>query len=888
MPQRITPARSGQTPQPVVTPAGSSRTRPKGSSGKPAGTRVGVQNALATSIRPVDEDRDEVPPDEGPTNIKPSSFSSRLAVKPASGGNGIWILAVATVLLVLLAGGAGAWWLISKAVTGAMGDSAVAENNKSGGYQANYPIVQTNPQPQPGAHPNPEADLPHPGGINNINIQEDHGVRRIKTPHYEAVIERDGCLTSLRVGGIEMLWAGGPVSRGLYLFDNGPLKLDRIEQNPKAPIVIARNDRAELRYEVLEKGFIFKVNQKGDKPIPFYIVFDTSMRAVNFGDGMRKLPVKDSACQLSTWYAGRSWLKMSGVSGGTRTWAPFEKTHQVFEALVSPNQTHEIRVEVGNASDDEINQLTRATGEHPVHTAAYDAIVAGDGCLTSLRIGGTEVLQPDVDVSRGLYLHQEKTGAVKLSEVERSGDVITAKGDQGELRYELNPSSIICTARNSTDKPMSLFIVFSSEVQAMRDAEGEWHSLPFSHLPDKRPEKKWETTSWFTMKSRLSVSGGTTIWGPWSNENLQVWQAVLEPRGSRTVVLSVGGPSKQERARLVALTGGAPPEDVDLQVQLPQDYQVFQRYSRLRGQVQLKGKVIPPCTELEARLSGTSTEGSLEEKWMPVQLNDDRTFDAEVPANVGGWYKVEIRARNKGKTVAEWTVDHVGVGMVFVVAGQSNSTNCGEERQRQASGHVATFDGKRWRLGDDPQPGVHDGTAGGSPWPAFGDALYEKYHVPVGIASTGHSGSGVSEWQPGGALFQHLMARIRQLGPRGFRAVLWHQGETDIDMPSEEYFQRLKTIIETSQKEASWKFPWFVAQASYQNPEHPSYDKPRNAQKKLWQEGIAQEGPDTDKLTGDNRDMGGKGIHFSGKGLRAHGKLWAEKVATYLDKVLGE
>jgi hypothetical protein len=46
------------------------------------------------------------------------------------------------------------------------------------------------------------------------------------------------------------------------------------------------------------------------------------------------------------------------------------------------------------------------------------------------------------------------------------------------------------------------------------------------------------------------------------------------------------------------------------------------------------------------------------------------------------------------------------------------------------------------------------------------------------------------------------------------------------------------------------------------------------------------QGPDTDTLTGDNRDMDGKGIHFSPKGLKAHGEMWAEKVSAYLDQVL--
>jgi len=73
---------------------------------------------------------------------------------------------------------------------------------------------------------------------------------------------------------------------------------------------------------------------------------------------------------------------------------------------------------------------------------------------------------------------------------------------------------------------------------------------------------------------------------------------------------------------------------------------------------------------------------------------------------------------------------------------------------------------------------------------------------------------------------------------------------------------------------------------SYHNPNQVSFPNPRAGQKRLWESGVALEGPDTDTLTGDSRDEGGKGIHFSPKGLRAHGKMWAAKVAVYLDKEL--
>ena len=45
----------------------------------------------------------------------------------------------------------------------------------------------------------------------------------------------------------------------------------------------------------------------------------------------------------------------------------------------------------------------------------------------------------------------------------------------------------------------------------------------------------------------------------------------------------------------------------------------------------------------------------------------------------------------------------MGVGDVFVVAGQSNSANHGEKRQTTQTQRVAAFDGKAWRIANDPR-----------------------------------------------------------------------------------------------------------------------------------------------------------------------------------------
>jgi hypothetical protein len=325
----------------------------------------------------------------------------------------------------------------------------------------------------------------------------------------------------------------------------------------------------------------------------------------------------------------------------------------------------------------------------------------------------------------------------------------------------------------------------------------------------------------------------------------------------------------------------------DLNLLSPKNYQVFQRRTRMSGPILLSGRVRPGCDRVQARILGKSAAGILPGKWQNLPMAArTRSFATDIPMTSGGWYRVEVRALEGERVVAQAVAENVGVGEVFVGAGQSNSTNSGQERIQQTSGMVASFSGTDWQLANDPQPGVHDRSGGGSFWPAFGDAMYARYHVPIGIASTGHGGTSVNQWQPDGELFHWMMTRIYQLGFNGFRAVLWHQGESDTGMNSEDYAQRLTTVIQTSTAAAGWDFPWFVAQVSYHNPNEVSFESTRSAQKKLWDTGVALEGPDTDTLTGDNRDFDGKGIHFSPNGLRAHGKMWADKVGVYLDSVL--
>jgi hypothetical protein len=292
-------------------------------------------------------------------------------------------------------------------------------------------------------------------------------------------------------------------------------------------------------------------------------------------------------------------------------------------------------------------------------------------------------------------------------------------------------------------------------------------------------------------------------------------------------------------------------------------------------------------------------------------------FASELAATPGGFYQLDVRLTRHGNTIAQTTIPHVGLGEVFVVAGQSNATNYGEAKQATQTGMVVAFSGQAWQLADDPEPGVQDSSKNGSFMPAFGDALYAKYHVPIGVAPVGHGSTSVRQWLPAGSkvyviptmtrfithnaqnelvsdgtLFNGMMLRIHQLGRHGFRALLWHQGESDAHQAPEhsitagQYRTMMLELIRASRKAAGWNFPWIVAEATYHSPSDPSDPELEQAQRSLWLSGGALEGPNTDKLGSEFRQNHGAGVHFSDAGLKAHGALWAEAVERFLDAAL--
>jgi beta-glucanase (GH16 family) len=357
-----------------------------------------------------------------------------------------------------------------------------------------------------------------------------------------------------------------------------------------------------------------------------------------------------------------------------------------------------------------------------------------------------------------------------------------------------------------------------------------------------------------------------------------------------------------------------------LALQHPRDYQVFQRNSATQGTVLLFGVTEVDSDAWEYRFEGQDAAGrSLPGVWLRFPtppLKGKFDFRATVPA--GGWYKLEVRTLKQGRVTASAAVDHVGVGELFLVVGQSNSANHGSTPQRPETGMVSGFDGKTWAPAIDPQKGASG--KGGSFLPSFGDAMARSFHVPIGVVPIGVGSTSIREWLPkgekfpqqtttgkgvlpsgdghwvsDGILFDLLCSRLDALGPLGLRAVLWHQGESDAaqarggapgdrQISGGQYLGFLSTLVKASRKVAGWDLPWVSAQTTYHSETDPADEEFRAAQSRAWQEGLTVQGPDTDALRAGFRD----GVHFNATGLRRHGELWASHIVPWLWRHLVE
>ena len=329
---------------------------------------------------------------------------------------------------------------------------------------------------------------------------------------------------------------------------------------------------------------------------------------------------------------------------------------------------------------------------------------------------------------------------------------------------------------------------------------------------------------------------------------------------------------------LTLVTWSSAYTDAALILNAPTERSVLQRNAQNEAEVVIDGTFTGAVTAIEARAVTRAGFGGTDTGWQVIDSAPSSGAFSSSLTVAGGWYDLEVRTLNGATPVDVTSVARVGVGEVFITAGQSNSANHGAPTQAADDDRISartTIFGNTWQHADDPQP-IATGS-GGSPWPQLGDLLAAELDVPVGFVSVGVGSTQVSQWLPGTNNYDNrLQPAIESLGADGFRAILWHQGESDslAGTAAATYANRLNSIIAESRSDAGFDVPWGVALASF----HPGSSAANEAQVFAGQQTVIAgdplvfEGATTDGFLalGYLSDT----VHFNQQGLDEHAARW--------------
>ena len=194
----------------------------------------------------------------------------------------------------------------------------------------------------------------------------------------------------------------------------------------------------------------------------------------------------------------------------------------------------------------------------------------------------------------------------------------------------------------------------------------------------------------------------------------------------------------------------------------PMIRQVVQRRDDNYGNIVFMGTFFGNVDGFQARSVLMPGMSGLAQDWAPlidVTLTG-QNFIGVFRQAAGGFYNLQIRPTFQGQVGTPETIFAVGVGEVFLLAGQSNATNSG-----QATGFVPdirvsafadgpgkgidpAYPGASWQWGIDPIPAI-DLSSGGSPWPRMATNLVNATGVPIGLYCAGCGGTSIDQWLPG-------------------------------------------------------------------------------------------------------------------------------------------
>ncbi len=179
--------------------------------------------------------------------------------------------------------------------------------------------------------------------------------------------------------------------------------------------------------------------------------------------------------------------------------------------------------------------------------------------------------------------------------------------------------------------------------------------------------------------------------------------------------------------------------------------------------------------------------------WTECKVSDGEwKVELDIPA--GGLYSIcTSMTYKKDMDWSEWgiageRIQHIGVGDIYVIAGQSNSAGYGKDfiyDPPELGVHIYK-NNKTWDIATHPlqdstgagdNPNRDRGNTGHSMYLSFAKFLKRDLHYPIGLIQTSQGGSRMTWWNPerDGHLYNNMKQCIEDIGGK-FKAIIWYQG----------------------------------------------------------------------------------------------------------------
>lgn len=263
---------------------------------------------------------------------------------------------------------------------------------------------------------------------------------------------------------------------------------------------------------------------------------------------------------------------------------------------------------------------------------------------------------------------------------------------------------------------------------------------------------------------------------------------------------------------------------------------VYQRNQLDVANIVITGLAPSNATSVEARFVPMAVGQGEITAWLPLSfLPSSTTYRGSITVKKG-YYRLDVRAKAGSTILAETKVNRVGVGEVFIIAGQSNAYGGFQRVPSSEEDRVSCLDFRQVIIDEYLLPFRFSNVSYGSNigpsqpphiWSVLGDRLVRRLNVPVMFLGAALGGTSSTEWQQSAAgnlgttlnssVYRRLgITLLHYVARTGARAVLWHQGESDQSTSTQVYFNNIQYVINKSRQQSGYEqLAWMVSRTSY-------------------------------------------------------------------------